>query len=102
MPTDRIHVIATLGALPGKRAPLCALLQGLLGPTRAEPGCLRYELVQPEDAPDTFVFIEEWESAEALEALFRAAHFQEALAALDGKVTGPPELRRYRVVAPRG
>jgi quinol monooxygenase YgiN len=96
MPTDRIHVIATLRAAPGRQARLREVLEGLLPPTRAEPGCLRYLLVQPEGDPDTFVFLEEWEGPEALDAHFKTPHFQAAAGSLDGLVTAPPDIRRYR------
>ena len=41
---SEIHLIASLVALPGKEEELREVLQGLLEPTRNEPGCRRYDM----------------------------------------------------------
>lgn len=41
-----VRVIARFAARKGKENQLRALLQGMLAPTRAEPGCKLYELYE--------------------------------------------------------
>jgi hypothetical protein len=43
--TKEIHLIASMIAVPGKESELHAVLRGLIGPTRKEQGCRRYENV---------------------------------------------------------
>ena len=49
-------------ARPGKEDELRALLRGLIEPTRREPGCVTYELLQNTADPTDFTFVEEWSS----------------------------------------
>jgi hypothetical protein len=55
-----VKVVARLVALPEKAESLKAILSGLIDPTRAEKGCLRYELLQNQADPTDFTFVEEW------------------------------------------
>ncbi len=69
-----LTVIATIRARPGSEAPVREGLEGLLAPTRAEEGCLSYDLhVDPKD-PGLFVFYETWESEPHLDAHLESAH----------------------------
>jgi len=89
-----LHVIALLRARPGREAQLRALAEGLLAPTRAEPGCLRYELIVDPDDPAQLTFVEEWESEEALAAHLETPHLREALSLYDEWLEGGLSLRR--------
>jgi quinol monooxygenase YgiN len=65
---DSVIVIAHFTAKPGKREELSAFLQTLVEPTRREPGCLRYELNQDLDDPDTFSFVETFANQQGFDA----------------------------------
>jgi quinol monooxygenase YgiN len=41
-----VGVIARFAALPEKRSDLRALLEGMVAPTRSEPGCRSYNLYE--------------------------------------------------------
>ncbi|KQX08091.1 MULTISPECIES: putative quinol monooxygenase [unclassified Leifsonia] len=56
--------IGTLGARPGRRDELVALLTRPSAPLR-EVGCLLYEVGVSDDEPDTVFVAELWESEEA-------------------------------------
>ena len=60
-----VRVIARAVARKGKEDQLKALLQGMLAPTHAEPGCKLYELYESDDW-GRFYFYELWESPAAL------------------------------------
>ena len=57
-----LTVIATLKAKEGKEEALHSVLKGLLAPTRAEKGCVFYDMHKSEDEPGLFMFTEEWET----------------------------------------
>lgn len=57
-----LTVVADIRAEPGQGALVRAALEKLLAPTRAEAGCLIYDLHTDNDDPEHFVFYETWES----------------------------------------
>ena len=69
-----LTVVATLKARLGQERALLSALQGLLGPTRAEQGCIRYDLHRSADEPGTFLFHETWESRPLWEAHMQSPH----------------------------
>lgn len=110
-----VKVIAKVQAKAGKIDELGMLLQSVVAPIRLEPGNLRYELQQSvkEDGSsgDEFVFIERWESDEALAQHLRAETATTLLRKLFPNATetelgtseyvlGPPDLKTYRTVSP--
>lgn len=58
-------VMVALYAKEGREAELRDSLTALVGPSRRDPGNLRYELFKQQDDPRRFVFVEHWASAEA-------------------------------------
>lgn len=65
---DSLTVIAHIRAKPGQESRVRQILEGLLDPTRAEAGCINYDLHQSQTDPSLFVFYENWESEGHLEA----------------------------------
>lgn len=74
-----ITVIAYATAKNGKEKEVQDLLFGLLAPTRAEKGCLNYDLHQASENPCEFVFHENWSSQDALKAHLRTVHILETM-----------------------
>lgn len=70
-----IYVVATLGVKPEKRADFLENARDVISATRREPGCISYDLTSSITEPNEFVFVERWESREALSGHFEAAHF---------------------------
>ena len=70
-----VRVIARSVARKGNEDQLRALLQGMLIPTRAEPGCKAYELYES-DSTGRFYFDETWESQAALDEHVATPHFK--------------------------
>ena len=78
-----VHVIAVITAKPGMRDRILELARANLAAVRAEKGCVEYQPVLDADTtlpiqtrygPDTFVFVEKWESMDALKAHAAAPH----------------------------
>jgi quinol monooxygenase YgiN len=99
MPDGKVHVIAMFVAAAGKEHELGQLLGTLVEPTRREAGCIRYDLLQgiPGESGD-FVFVEEWESEEALDAHSRSAHLQEVGKKVGPLLGTPANIARYRQI----
>lgn len=72
---EQVSVIATFVAKPGKEAALRAKLLKMIAPTRAEGGCLSYDLHVNPASPAQFVFIENWRNEEVLAAHMKTPHF---------------------------
>jgi quinol monooxygenase YgiN len=62
--------------IPGRADDLKTHLLSLSPQTRAEPGCIAYDLYQSPDAPHEFLRIERWKSAADLEAHKRLPHLR--------------------------
>lgn len=71
-----IYVVATLTAKPGKRDALIAGAKPCIAATLKEKGCLSYELLQSTSNPDTFNFVERWETRDHLAAHFDTPHLK--------------------------
>jgi len=73
---EPLTVVATLEAKPGQEAALEQALRALLLPTRAEQGCVTYDLHRSAETPGLFVFHETWSSRPLWEAHMRSPHLQ--------------------------
>jgi quinol monooxygenase YgiN len=69
-----IYVVATLIVKPGSAAALQGPAAACIAETRKEEGCISYELFQSLGDPDRLVFVEQWETREALTAHSKAPH----------------------------
>ncbi len=94
---DTLRVVARVQARPNKVNELLSVLSSLVEPTRKEPGCLSYELLQNNEDPADFTLIEEWQSNTALESHFGTKHFKDALVKLPNLVAAEPDIRRYHL-----
>jgi quinol monooxygenase YgiN len=97
--TDTVRVVARIVAQPDKVQQLKALLLRVVEPTRAEEGCMRYELHQSDTDPADFVFLEEWASSAAIAAHMQTPHILDALAKAASLLAAPPDIRRYHLIA---
>lgn len=78
--TSKVKTIAVLTAKPGREGELLTLLEGLVEPSRAEPGNLRYDLWADPAVPGVFVLDELYVDAAAREVHRATPHFQHYLA----------------------
>jgi quinol monooxygenase YgiN len=99
MAAETVRVVARITAQADKVQEVKSILLRLLQPTRAEEGCIRYDLHQSETDPAEFVFLEEWVSGAAILAHLQTAHVQEALSKAAALLAAPPDIRRYHLIA---
>ncbi|TQI65320.1 quinol monooxygenase YgiN [Bosea sp. AK1] len=74
--TQYVKTVAIFVARPGKTEELRDLLHGMLTPSRAEPGNLRYDLWRDQADPSRFVLDELYTNNTAVAAHRNSAHFQ--------------------------
>lgn len=77
-----VKIVAILKARRGRDAELKALLDGMIAPSRAETGNLRYDLWQDRADPACFVLDELYIDHAAVEAHRATPHFQTYLATI--------------------
>jgi quinol monooxygenase YgiN len=63
---------------------------GLVDPTRAEHGCLAYDLFESASMPGTFITVELWRDQSDVDAHMQTAHIAAALAASEAHLAAPP------------
>lgn len=61
-------------------------LEKLIAPTRAEDGCVQYDLHQDNENPAHFMFFENWTSRELWQQHMESAHLKALLAATEGAI----------------
>ena len=81
-----LTILAQITAEPGKEALLRAELEKLIAPTRAEAGCVQYDLHLDNEATGFFVFFEIWETRSLWQDHMSSAHIAGFREATDGMV----------------
>ena len=94
-----LTVVAHLIAKPDKIEETRAALQTLIDPTRAEEGCIKYELLQNNADPTDFTFVEEWSDDKALDEHLQTDHIKHLVLRADELLASPPDIRRYTLLA---
>ena len=92
-----IVVIGRVMTDAARREELMRIGQALARASRAEQGCISYRFYEDTEAEDEFVFVEEWESQEALQRHFRTPHVAEFMKAVRATVIGSPEVSFHTI-----
>ncbi len=91
-----IYLLAHLKARPGAHPELMAAAEAMIAATRAEPGCILYDLNVSITDPQSMIFVEAWKSRTALSEHFDAPHMAVWRKASEGYFTE----RRIEVIHP--
>lgn len=82
----KLTIVANIKANPDKAEFVKTELEKLIDITRAEKGCLQYDLHQDNENPAHFLFYENWESRELWQTHMNAQHLSDYMQATDGAV----------------
>ncbi len=93
-----VYVVARFFARPERVVELVTLVSGLLGPTRKEEGCIRYDLWRSASDPLELAMIEEWRSAADLDRHLETPHLEHAKERLPALLDKPLEITRFDLV----
>lgn len=88
-------IFATVEAKPDAFSHVEAALRKMIPATRAETGCIRYELFVSEETACTFHLLETYADDAALASHHASAHFAELVANLAGKVARDIRIERF-------
>lgn len=84
-----LYTFVRFDPVPGKEQQLRGELLRVLGPTRAEPGCLRIHLFESTRGPLTFLIHSEWADDAAFDAHAKLPHMTRFVAAVRDLMTNP-------------
>lgn len=71
-----LTIVASIHAATGREDALARALKDLVAPTRAEAGCLAYDLHRSDSDPGHFLFYETWESRDHWLAHMESPHIK--------------------------
>lgn len=94
--SEPVTVVVRIRAKEGREAEVRRELLALLAPTRAERGCLAYEMHEMPDEPTLFLFHETWASDADLDRHLMETHVQSWIAKADALLAEPMQLSRWR------
>lgn len=83
-------ILARFVAHAGHGEEVLALLRGLVSPSRAEEGCLFYDLYQDHENQNVFIILDGWRNKDAFEAHAASLHVAQTLGALSHHLQMPP------------
>ncbi|MEO1106071.1 MAG: putative quinol monooxygenase [Devosia sp.] len=83
---SKLTIVANIHAKPDQVDLVKAELMKLIATTRAEEGCLQYDLHQDDENPAHFMFYENWVSRDLWQAHMKAPHLAAYKSATDGAV----------------
>ena len=90
-----VHVLAHVSARPDSADALRALFAALLAPTRAEAGCIDYQVYEDVARPGVFITIECWRDQADADAHLASPHVAAALAQAGPMLADAPMIRTY-------
>jgi quinol monooxygenase YgiN len=84
-----------------RRDELVRIGQRIAVASRAEPGCISYQVCQDSESENEFVFVEQWRSDDALREHFGTPHVAEFMAAIRNLIVAPPDVKFHTVASSR-
>jgi len=90
-----VVVVAALFVERGREPEAMALFERVTEETHREPGCLKYAWARELDDPTRFVVVENWRSAEDLDAHGTMPHMDEFRRAIGPLLAAPTLVTRY-------
>ena len=94
-----VTIIGTVTAKPATRDELLALLATQVAPTRAEPGCINYDFHIDASDPCCFVFYENWQSLNDLDAHLAMPHLAPLFSQLGRLLAKPVDIRHLTMLS---
>ncbi|MCK5564128.1 MAG: antibiotic biosynthesis monooxygenase [Planctomycetes bacterium] len=98
MADAQIALIAKVRAKEGQTKALAAELTSMIEPTRAEAGCIKYDLHVSADDEALFMFYEIWRSKEDLDLHLETPHLQGLLSKMGTLVEGDLDVSMWKLV----
>jgi len=101
MSEEQISVVAQIRAKSGKEETVKQELLALVQATRAEDGCINYDLHQSLDDNRHFIFYENWVSRKALDEHLAKPYLRAFVQKTEDLLADPIEVNILRLVSPK-
>lgn len=98
MPEKELTVLARIRAKAGNEDEVFREISALIAPTRAEAGCINYDLHLAQDDPALFCLYETWRSREALDEHLATPYLQAFLKKAPELLAEPVDLSFWEMV----
>lgn len=99
MAEGKVTVIARARAKAGLEEQVRQEITALIAPTRAEPGCINYDLHQSAADPALFMLYENWVSMEALEEHLAMPYLEAFKAKAPQLLAEPIEITLWEMIS---
>ena len=99
MSMEKVTVVATFKAKAGKEDALKSAIEAVVGPTRAEPGCINYDLHQSSQNPGVLMLYENWKSKKDLDEHLEMPYLKDLLGKADDLLEEPVGLDLWSMVS---
>jgi quinol monooxygenase YgiN len=94
-----IVVVGRVESDAEKREELMRVGQAVATESRKEPGCISYRLYEDTERENEFVFVEEWQSIQALQQHFSTPHIAEFMRAIPATIVAPPDVKFHTIAS---
>ena len=95
---EQLTIIASFSPKPGQEQSVESILRGMTTPSRAEPGCLRYDLYRTDGVPAMFTLFEIYTHDDAFAFHRSTRHYLAFRAAIADLLTAPIEVQLLRAL----
>lgn len=99
MSSQPIILVVNMKAKDGQEETLRDLLGSTARLSRAEDGCLLYELLEAKKEPGSFIVFEKWRDPVSFKAHQDSPHLKEAFSSFERLLASPPSFEPWREVA---
>ncbi|MFB8828461.1 putative quinol monooxygenase [Azotobacter sp. CWF10] len=88
--------VAFFTARPRQGDALGQRLLALVGPTRQEPGCVRYDIYRASDSAERWFVYEDWRSPADFDGHMQTPYVQAFMKDLDALCSEAPDIRTFK------
>ena len=99
MADGKVTVVATFKAKPGMEGTVREAIEVAIAPTRAESGCINYDLHQATEDPSIFMLYENWVSKKDLDEHLAMPYLKDLIAKADGMLAEPIGIALYQMIS---
>jgi quinol monooxygenase YgiN len=98
MADEPVTVVARIRAKPGMDSQVLEELLKVVVPTRAEAGCINYDLHQAADDPCLFLFHENWVHKQALDEHLQKPYLKTLIENTSEMLAEPIEISLWKMI----
>ncbi len=92
-----IVVVGRVRTDAARREALIRVGQTVAAASRQEAGCISYRVYEDTELENDFVFVEEWDSDDALQRHFATPHIAEFMQAVPEAIMEPPDVKFHTI-----